>query len=408
MAWLYVPGLADSNSASGSPWDGDTELWVTSSGKPTRRPASWRGWQTRPWIRLLSGTISRPSMADAGVDAWISSLRGSRVNRTPTPESSAATTTSEPSSPTSRASSRSASPRSSSSRTSPDSCRWPSLFGSGFEEWVSARLHRCFTPPRTPVRSRSESECFSFLPTPCARDGSTGANVLKDGKRVSVSGERHSIGLQDVVANLPAPCARDGQTRGVQPTKDGKRISRSGVPHAMQLPELVASLPAPRASDADKGGPNQRGSKGDLMLTSAIHSLPAPMAADGVVENHSNKRGEPGLSALVKQLPAPTAADAQASGSAGYSTASGRHSGTTLTDAVLGAASAGRRGRLNPLLSEWVMGWPIDWTDCERSATESYRSWLREHLGSSRADSSEGEVLSDDRGDDVVVDRSLL
>lgn len=32
-------------------------------------------------------------------------------------------------------------------------------------------------------------------------------------------------------------------------------------------------LPTPRATDGTKGGPNQRGSSGDLMLPSAVHRL---------------------------------------------------------------------------------------------------------------------------------------
>jgi hypothetical protein len=34
---------------------------------------------------------------------------------------------------------------------------------------------------------------------------------------------------------------------------------------------------------------------------------------------------------------------------------------------------------LNPAFVEWLMGWPIGLTDCERSATASFRSWLRQH-----------------------------
>ncbi len=34
-----------------------------SNGKPTPQPLSWRGWKTRPWIRLLSGTTLEPSTA---------------------------------------------------------------------------------------------------------------------------------------------------------------------------------------------------------------------------------------------------------------------------------------------------------------------------------------------------------
>lgn len=39
-------------------------------------------------------------------------------------------------------------------------------------------------------------------------------------------------------------------------------------------------LPTPRATDGTKGGPNQRGSSGDLMLPSAVHLLPTPQARD--------------------------------------------------------------------------------------------------------------------------------
>ena len=54
---------------------------VTSNGKPTLRPASWRGWRTRPWMRLLSGMTCSPSTADRGVASWISLLRASRASR---------------------------------------------------------------------------------------------------------------------------------------------------------------------------------------------------------------------------------------------------------------------------------------------------------------------------------------
>ena len=74
-------------SASHELGDDDIELSVTLSGTPSARLLSWRGWKTRPWIRLLSGTLSRPSMADRGVERWISSLLASRVSPGRVPES---------------------------------------------------------------------------------------------------------------------------------------------------------------------------------------------------------------------------------------------------------------------------------------------------------------------------------
>ncbi|MGL4745032.1 MAG: DNA cytosine methyltransferase [Dermatophilaceae bacterium] len=43
---------------------------------------------------------------------------------------------------------------------------------------------------------------------------------------------------------------------------------------------LGALLPTPRASDGSHGGPNQRGSNGDLMLPSAVALLPTPVVKD--------------------------------------------------------------------------------------------------------------------------------
>lgn len=57
--------------------------------------------------------------------------------------------------------------------------------------------------------------------------------------------------------------------------------------------------------------------------------------------------------------PTPTATDAKASGSAHLTTESGRHTGTTLTD----AAVRGKGGHLNPAWVETLMGFPMGWTD---------------------------------------------
>jgi hypothetical protein len=65
---------------------------------------------------------------------------------------------------------------------------------------------------------------------------------------------------------LPPPTSRDGKG----PNQRGDDTCLHG-----------ALLPTPRATDGTKGGPNQRGSSGDLMLPSAVTQLlPTPTVSD--------------------------------------------------------------------------------------------------------------------------------
>ena len=97
---------------------------------------------------------------------------------------------------------------------------------------------------------------------------------------------------------------------------------------------------------------------------------------------NGNGCGTP-LAMAVKMWPTATRQDANASGAAGYSTESGRHSGTTLTDAVVRKMwttpqahdakikhGGSRRdlpvqvdGKLNPTWVCALMGFPMDWFD---------------------------------------------
>lgn len=88
----------------------------------------------------------------------------------------------------------------------------------------------------------------------------------------------------------PVGRAREGQPLGAESgagNGDHARGAATGVRQlggvASVLAEGVTSLlPTPRASDGEKGGPNQRGSSGDLMLPSAVTQLlPTPRRSDG-------------------------------------------------------------------------------------------------------------------------------
>lgn len=84
-----------------------------------------------------------------------------------------------------------------------------------------------------------------------------------------------------------------------------------------------------------------------------------------------NSRGEPKLSGQVKLWPTPRASENEnRQTKSSPSQLMGKH-GRSL------AAEVG--GSLNPMWVEWLMGWPIGWTDLHPLATDRFRQWLSEH-----------------------------
>ena len=47
------------------------------------------------------------------------------------------------------------------------------------------------------------------------------------------------------------------------------------------------------------------------------------------------------------------------------------------TDTAMSAIPSG--GKLNPTWVEWLMGWPLGWTDLEPLETGKFRQWLQQH-----------------------------
>lgn len=150
----------------------------------------------------------------------------------------------------------------------------------------------------------------------------------------------------------------------------------------------VALLPTPRATDGTHGGPNQRGSSGDLMLPSAVHHmLPTPTARD---YKDSEIRREPHrpddvdtLARALTLLPTPTTTqrgpDANLDTREGaranlhnevmdadrwgeYAAAIARHE-QALGRPAPDPTEPGRTGkpRLSPRFVEWMMMHPDGW-----------------------------------------------
>jgi hypothetical protein len=107
----------------------------------------------------------------------------------------------------------------------------------------------------------------------------------------------------------------------------------------------IPMWPTPRATDGSKGGRTEEGARKELARGKNID-----------------------LGVAVKMWPTPTAGDSRGTRN---STAirkdpqSKHHEGTTLTDAAVPTG-----GQLNPIFVEWLMGFPLGWTDLEDSVTQ--------------------------------------
>lgn len=121
----------------------------------------------------------------------------------------------------------------------------------------------------------------------------------------------------------------------------GTHASRNHLPGCgVDLPITDGSGPTSPASSrsADPRSCSVKMSQGTLPGLSAPSSptLPASGSMRSGVVRARKRLGRPiGVTGFSGQLPTPTASDHAGSGSAGYSTASGRHAGTTLWDAVV-------------------------------------------------------------------------
>lgn len=134
------------------------------------------------------------------------------------------------------------------------------------------------------------------------------------------------------MALLPTPTA---QSYG---TNQGGSAGRTGpLRPSLQTMALRNLWPTPLATDGSKGGPNQRGGKGDLRLASAVHLWPTPAARDWRSGKGRKDNGH------TPQLPEQIG------------------------------------GQLNPRWVEWLMGWPIGWAALEPLGMDRFQQWLGLH-----------------------------
>ena len=143
------------------------------------------------------------------------------------------------------------------------------------------------------------------------------------------------------------------------------------------------------------GNHNQPGSSKNAGwgLSSAVKQWPTPTATlatkGGRVTPRKSREGGTLIEAVsARSWPTPCAsASASASASKGSSPASLiRKSGKSrVNDRIDHAVMASDGGQLNPEWVEWLMGWPIGWTELKPLAMDKFREWQQQHSPCSRS-----------------------
>ena len=141
-------------------------------------------------------------------------------------------------------------------------------------------------------------------------------------------------------------------------------------------------LPTPLASLGTNGGPNQRDSSGRPGLQMAAMNWPTPRAQEPARTTKGYGRGLKELiegKQQIERWPTPVTSDHAAR----RPTESWK--GTSDLPSVVWTANGGTENpdkpaaKLNPTWVEWLMGWPLGWTDLKPLETDRFRSWQQQH-----------------------------
>ena len=137
--------------------------------------------------------------------------------------------------------------------------------------------------------------------------------------------------------------------------RDGELLVRP-TPELRTCESVSGLWPTPCATDTSDRKPPAR-----VHITKT--GLPKHVAASGV-------RSQMRLSQAVRLWPTPCARDFRHPGRSCMERTGGTQ-GECLPQIV--------GGPLNPTWVEWLMGWPLAWTDLKPLATDKFREWLRQH-----------------------------
>jgi len=168
---------------------------------------------------------------------------------------------------------------------------------------------------------------------------------------------------------LPSPTVEDAGRQGSATLWN--EYENGGRTTGYRLRNFVQMLPTPTSTPGTNGGPNQRDSSGRPGLQAAASIWPTPTVNGNYNRKGLSKKSGDGLATAVKMWPTAQARDGKGAPGAGSRERGGYR----------GSLPAEVGGQLNPTWVEWLMGWPLGWTDLEPLETDKFRQWRRQFGG---------------------------
>lgn len=381
--WLHFPAISrllpeSEESILDYEWSSpEPVLWPIVNGTPSQRPCSWREWKKRHWIRLLFGTISRPSLAETFLDAWISLWVESPVNPGRLLAGEREFLTLEISGQTSFASSLSLERRWHSWKMflGCSKVAYPGYSGNSISSGGMLSGECSVAAAWEPRTCESAS---SSWPTPDAANKSHGRPAGTSPTGITPDGRKVQIGLREVASHWPTPVAgnsgsnqgggqgRVGMVRpslttlaGRWPTPKAQDWKRAAGGHDPDLQSVTGNWQTPRASAGSSGADTQRDGSRTPNLQQQTRDWPTPT---------SNNKTRPGggtqasLDNLGSTWPTPTGTRHSATETGSLESLASGHQAETQSSGATSPSRSGQARRLNPAFVEWMMGFPPGWS----------------------------------------------
>ena len=381
------------------------EQWPMQSGKPLRPASLLLSWKRERWSQRLCGAAIFDASAQQDFAArWIASLPDSRAKTSASQESGQDLTASAPAS------------FSTSSTLPTIAVRGASLWRTSAPSLLPPPP--LWTRPKGNLKNVRPPESWENWPT--AGGTRNGSLFPRPTWAPATGGQGGSASRGDGWAT--PDCNTSTYSNGKMGPNIREQASQWLTPN---VPNGGRSVPAELV--ASKGGPNQAGSKGDLMLPSAAAQWPTPNTFDAVnagtpaqyiarkLKTQATVNVITDLSLRVQQWPTPASRDHKGTdlpsrrggASLSHATQTGVFSHSSPQDQPIqdgdesspdghgSALHSVLKGnttprllsvRLNPYFAEWLMGWPMGWTspsahtDCAKLAMESFRRKQQQHL----------------------------